>query len=168
MKGDRLKLWIAEGFGSGRVPKAPGTVGSLVGIPWFIALLATGSMIAFVAGAIIGIGLSVWLCGEAERISGKHDPGSVVLDEIIAIPICMISWMISVSFRDGAWPGAAVLSESGTWIIISIAWILFRVFDIWKPWPVRQSQMFKGGLGVTADDVLAAVYVNLVMLPFLL
>ena len=168
MSGDQVKLWIAEGFGTGRVPKAPGTAGSLVGIPWLLVLLLAGSPIVFFVGMGLGAILSVWLCGEGERISGKHDPGSIVIDEIIAIPMCLIAWLVSVWVENAEWPGFSIVQQPESWLVIGAAWVLFRVFDIWKPWPIRQSQVFAGGFGVTIDDVLAAVYVNLVMLPFLL
>src|SRR6266850_1448021 len=74
-------LWIAQGFGVGRIPLAPGTFGSLVGVLWFGLLLATGSLWILALSTLLGIALSVWLCGRAEKILGQRDPGSIVLDE---------------------------------------------------------------------------------------
>jgi len=84
---DRFILWIAQGCFTGRIPVAPGTFGSLAGLLWVDALLATRSPWAFAAGALVGIACSVWFCGRAERILGQTDPGSVVLDEIAAMPV---------------------------------------------------------------------------------
>src|SRR5271170_393685 len=78
-----MKLWIAQGFGVGRIPIAPGTFGSIVGLGWLALLLCVPSWPLFIAGNAAAVALSVWLCGEAERMLNKKDPGSVVLDEIV-------------------------------------------------------------------------------------
>src|SRR5262245_53097009 len=83
-----LKLWLAQGFGIGRIPFAPGTFGSLLGLLWFALLISTSKLWVLIAGTLLGLGLSVWLCGEGERILKQKDPGSVVLDEVAAIPLC--------------------------------------------------------------------------------
>ena len=88
-----VKLWIAQGFGVGRIPRAPGTFGSLVGVLWFGLLLMPGSMGIFIGGTIAAIALSVWLCGAGEQLLGQKDPGSVVLDEIAALPVCFLGWV---------------------------------------------------------------------------
>src|ERR1035438_4544648 len=74
-----VKLWIAQGFGVGRIPGAPGTFGSVAGLLWFGLLLMTGNLWLFTAGTIAAIALSVWLCGAAEKRLGQTDPGSVAL-----------------------------------------------------------------------------------------
>ena len=163
---DELSLWLAQGFDIGRIPVAPGTFGSLVGVLWFASLLVPGSLLLYVLGTIVGLAASVRCCGEAERILGEQDPGSVVLDEIAAIPICFAPWVLIEWWRLGAMPGTEVfLAGTGGWKTLGV-YVLFRVFDVWKPWPVRQSQNLPGGWGVTADDVLAAMYVALVSLFF--
>lgn len=162
---DRLKLWIARGFDSGKFPIAPGTAGSFVGVLWFVILVSSGHYWIYIAGNMIGILLSVRLCGEAEIILGKRDPESVVLDEIVAVPICYVSWMVIQAIRSGHWLEAEELLGGYQWIFLGIGFVLFRAFDIVKPWPVRQSQNLPSGLGVTLDDLLAAVYVNAVMIP---
>ena len=158
---DKLLLWIAQGFGIGRIPFAPGTFGSVLGVLWFVLLVLSGSVWVLAGGIIAGVAASVWLCGEAERILGKTDPGCVVLDEIIAIPICFLTWT-ALAAPGTALPPAAFFFEQGTWPITAGVFLAFRFFDILKPWPVRQSQSLHGGWGVTIDDVLAAVYVNVV------
>jgi len=157
---NRLILWLAQGFGSGRIPFAPGTFGSVVGLLWFYLLLLPRNSAVFVVGAVAGIFLSVWLCGAGEKILNQRDPGSIVLDEIIAIPMCFGSWLAWVYFKTETWPAAEYFfTEKNLWMTIGV-FVLFRLFDIAKPWPVKQSQNLPGGWGVTLDDVLAAVYVN--------
>lgn len=163
---DDWYLWLARGLDVGRIPFAPGTFGSLVGLLWFLVLVVPGSFTVFIAGCLVGIFVSVKCCGEAERILGKEDPGEVVLDEIVAIPICFVPWLIAEVWQHGAVPlPDAFLTGNGLWKTLGL-YVLFRVFDIWKPWPVRQSQGLPGGIGVTADDVLAACYVAVLSLFF--
>lgn len=159
-----LKLWIAQGFGIGRIPVAPGTFGSVVGILWFALLIAPGNLWLFVAGIIAGAALSVWLCGEGEKILNQKDPGSVVLDEIAAIPLCFAGWAGQVFWKTGAMPRLEDILGGQRWLAALGVFVAFRFFDVLKPWPVRQSQSLPGGWGVTVDDLLAAVYVNAVVL----
>jgi phosphatidylglycerophosphatase A len=163
-----VRLFVAQGFGVGRIPFAPGTFGSLLGLGWFAMLIATGNFWAYLAGAIEGIAFSIWLCDDAERILDKKDPGSVVLDEMIAIPFCFLPWVASEWWRTDTLPALAIFfAGRALWMTLGIV-ALFRVFDIWKPWPVRQVQRLPGGWGVTIDDLLAAVYVALISLLFVL
>jgi len=157
-----MKLWIAQGFGVGRIPIAPGTFGSIVGLGWFAVLLCAHSWAIFIVGNLLAVALSVWLCGGAERILNRRDPGSVVLDEIVAMPICFIGWLAIVWWPQHHWPGVEFFWVR--WPSTIGVFALFRLFDVLKPWPVRQSQNLWGGLGITVDDVLAAVYVNIVVL----
>lgn len=159
-----MRLWIAQGFGVGRIPFAPGTFGSVLGIGWFALLLASGRIWLLLAGSVAGLALSVWLCGVAERVLGKKDPGSVVLDEITAMPVCFLVWVGIIYWRTGALPRPELLFARGQWLLTLGVFAAFRLVDIAKPWPVRQSQSWPGGWGITVDDLLAAVYVNLVTL----
>lgn len=157
-------LWLAQGFGVGRIPFAPGTFGSLVGLLWFALLLMTGNVWLFAAGTIIGVALAVWSCSAAEKILRQKDPGSVVLDEIAALPICFAGWMGILLVKNGAWPSPDYFFSKENWLLTLGVFAAFRFFDIAKPWPVRQSQSLPGGWGVTVDDVLAAIYVSLATL----
>lgn len=169
---NRLIVWIAQGFGVGRIPFAPGTFGSLVGLVWFGVLLIPRSFEFYVGGMLAGFTLSVWICGAAEKILKQKDPGSIVLDEIVAIPLCFF-WVIGFDHRyphhgsmpavENLWQLDGPIGLLGTLAVFAA----FRLFDIWKPWPVRQSQRLPGGWGVTVDDLLAAVYVNLFVVIFL-
>jgi phosphatidylglycerophosphatase A len=159
-----LILWLAHGFGVGRVPFAPGTFGTLVGLLWFAVLLSTQTIWGFFGGLAGGVIAAVAICGKAEAILQQRDPGSIVLDEICAMPICFIPWVVTEVVRKDAWPPLETFFGANAWYITAIIFVLFRVFDIAKPWPVRQSQRLPGGCGVVADDVLAAVYVCAVSL----
>ena len=140
-------LFIAQGFGSGRIPFAPGTFGSLIGLLWSYLLWLTGNFGWYFLGTILGLAVSVWLCGKAERILNQTDPGSIVLDEIAAMPLCFTVWLASHGLT------------MPDWKIVLTMFVLFRVFDIAKPWPIRRTQKLPGGWGVTVDDALAAGYV---------
>ena len=154
-------LWVAQGFGSGRCPIGPGTAGSFVGVGWLLILLWTGSFWLFAVGSAAAVFVSVWVCGEAEELIGRTDPPSVVLDEIIAVPLCYAGWVGWMWSKEHALPRPLSLFDSSTWLLTVALLILFRIFDIWKPWPVFQSLSLPGGWGITVDDVLAAIYVNL-------
>lgn len=152
------KLWVAQGFGVGRIPVAPGTFGSLVGLAWTAVLLAAGNGWIYLLGCSAGFVLSVWLCGEAERQLKQTDPGCIVLDEIAALPVCFAPWVIQQGYKS---TGNFAMSDWATqWHggLPLAGFLLFRLLDIWKPWPVRQSQRLPGGWGVTVDDFLAATY----------
>lgn len=161
-----IRLFVAQGFGIGRIPFAPGTFGSFLGLAWFALLVSTGNFWAYLAGCIEGVAFSIWLCDDAEKILGETDPGSVVLDEIIAIPFCFLPWVASLWWHDGALPDVAhFFTGRALWMTLGLV-ALFRVFDIWKPWPIRQLQHLPGGWGVTVDDVVAAGFVAALSLFF--
>jgi phosphatidylglycerophosphatase A len=154
-------LWLAQGLGVGRIPVAPGTWGSLLGLGWTAALLAAGHFGLFWIGLAGGFLLSVWACGHAERRLQRMDPPSVVLDEIAAVPLCYAGWITMVYWQTGHILGLAQFFRFGAWPVTLGLWAAFRFCDIVKPWPVRQSQSLPGGWGITVDDFLAAAYVNL-------
>jgi phosphatidylglycerophosphatase A len=160
-------LWLAQGFGIGRIPVAPGTFGSVVGLAWFAVLLLAGNIWLFLIGCLIGLALSVWLCGAGEKILKAKDPGSIVFDEIAAIPICFIGWIAIHLWKVGSFPPPEYFFSKQNILPTIGVFAAFRFFDVLKPWPVRQSQSLSGGWGVTVDDALAAVYVNVVALAIL-
>jgi phosphatidylglycerophosphatase A len=157
-------LWIAQGFGVGRIPVAPGTFGSVIGLGWLALLLLTGNLWLFLAGSIAGLLLSVWVCGVGEKILKQKDPGSVVFDEIAAIPFCFTGWIAILMWKTGSFPAPENFFSRQQWLPTLGVFAAFRFFDVLKPWPVRQSQSLPGGWGVTIDDALAAVYVNAVII----
>ncbi len=159
-----MKLWIAQGFGVGRIPVAPGTFGSLVGVLWFGLLLMTGSLWLFTAGTIAGIALSVWLCGAAEKAWGKRTPAPWCWMKLRRCRFVSSPGWQSCFGRPARCRPSRYFFSARTWPLTLGVFVAFRFFDVAKPWPVRQSQSLPGGWGVTIDDVLAAVYVNVVVL----
>ena len=138
---------IATWFGCGYFPWGPGTIGSLAAV--FIAFLLhtyLGSgRSTFLLLTLMLLGPGIWAATQAERLVGKEDPGLVVVDEVLG------QWVTLL--------GATVL-EWKTWIA---AFVLFRIFDIWKPWPVRQFERLPGGLGIVTDDLAAGIYAALIL-----
>jgi phosphatidylglycerophosphatase A len=145
---ERLVKFFATGFGSGCLPKAPGTWGTVVGIAyaWALSLLDWRWQLGIIVSVLL---LAVWLSGVAERLFQRKDAQEIVIDEIAAFPLAAFF----------AWGG-----ERWTPLLVGAAFVLFRIADILKPFPARQSQQLRGGWGVVADDVVAAVYAGTVIL----
>ncbi len=137
---ERLVRWLACGFGAGRVPVAPGLAGSVVGVGYWWVLAGAGSGWLYAMVTLAGLGGAVWVAGAAARAAGEHDPAWVVIDELTAVPVAL-----AASGRLPAWQ-------------IALGLVLFRVFDVWKPFPIRRLQSWPAGWGIVADDVLAAGY----------
>ncbi|MGH8192348.1 MAG: phosphatidylglycerophosphatase A family protein [Rhodanobacteraceae bacterium] len=137
--------WIATALGAGLSPKAPGTAGSAVALlPWWFLLrgLAPGW---YVLVLVVGFALGVWACEVSGRRLGVHDHGALVWDEVI-----------------GMWLTLFVAPPEWWWMVVGF--VLFRLFDIWKPWPVRVAdRRVHGGFGVMLDDVLAGLYALIVL-----
>ena len=136
--------FLSLGLGSGLSPKAPGTVGTLVGFPLFWLLMDLPQLQQWL-GLLLLFMLGIWCCEFTGRALGVSDHGAIVWDEIVAM--------------------AGVLTtvpHSWGWAVAAFA--LFRLFDIWKPFPVRWADRHvKGGLGVMLDDVLAAIMAIVVL-----
>lgn len=152
---DSVTLFIAEGFGSGRMPVGPGTWGSLVGVGWMVILLGIHDPRWAALITVAAIGISVPVCSRAERILGREDPGSVVLDEIVALPLTFLGPLIVL----GTWPTSSGIADLAHrfWPEWVVGFLAFRVFDIAKPGPIRRVQDLPSGWGVVADDLLAAL-----------
>ena len=144
---DRWLLWVAEGFGTGRLKPGPGTWGTFVGLAWHALLAWLLPPWAWAVVVLAATFLAVPVCARAEKILGKEDPGSVVLDEIVAVPWCFAG---AVLFN--VLPMVQV-----PWVMWVAVFIGFRFFDIVKPPPIRQLQAFPNGWGVVVDDVAAAI-----------
>lgn len=134
----------------------------MLGLGWFALLLLPGSSWVFITGIVIGLAVSVWACDAGEKALGKKDPGSVVLDEVAAIPVCFLAWVGIEYFRNSNLCPPSYFFSGKNWLCTLGVFAAFRLFDIAKPWPARQSQSLPGGWGITIDDALAALYVNLV------
>ena len=137
--------WLACGFGSGLAPVAQGTFGSLAAIlPWL--LLRQLSLPMNVLVIVIGFAVGVWACDVAGRALGVDDHRSLVWDEFIGQWIALLPALL------------------GPWWAVVLGFALFRLFDVWKPWPIRYlDQHLKGGLGVMMDDVIAGVFAAIVL-----
>jgi phosphatidylglycerophosphatase A len=132
--------FIAFGGGAGLAPRAPGTVGSAVGIvaAWGLLALPFGWQLAVVGLAVAG---GIWVCGESARRLGAHDHPGIVFDEIAAVLL-----------------GALLVSRRSV-LALALLFVFFRVFDIAKPWPIRDvDHRLGGGLGIMLDDLIAALY----------
>ena len=154
-RGEAVVVCLAQGLGIGRMRPAPGTWGSLLGVAWTAALLSTGSPWAYGLGAMAGVMVAIPVCTAAERLLEAHDPPSVVIDEVVAMPVAfgghVILWMAS----GAGLPSWAMIPA--WWPYLAAAFVLFRILDIAKPWPIRALQRLPGGHGVVLDDVAAAL-----------
>jgi phosphatidylglycerophosphatase A len=130
--------FMAFGFGSGLAPYASGTFGTLPAL-LLCALLGGLPVVLYLAIIVLGFTAGIWFCNEATSYLGSHDHGAIVWDEIIGMLITMIAVPVSV----------------GTLIA---GFFLFRLFDVWKPWPIRwMDESIDGGLGIMIDDVFAGL-----------
>ena len=136
--------FFAIGFGAGASPIMPGTMGTLVAIPIYLLMqLFPLPIYTLILAAMICIGF--WLCDVADKAAGVHDHSSIVWDEIVGYLLTM--WAIPVS-----------------WISVVLGFLLFRLFDIWKPWPISWvNDKVGGGVGVVVDDLLAGVFAWVVL-----
>ena len=130
--------FLAYGFGAGLSPKAPGTMGTVAAIPIYLLLAWAGPLVYYPSLAVALVA-GVFICGYTAKRMGVEDPGPVVWDEVVGYLITMaglpfgIGWMLA-------------------------GFLIFRLFDIWKPWPIGWlDRNVKGGLGIMLDDVVAAV-----------
>lgn len=128
----------------GRRLPAPGTWGSLAGLLYFAACFRQAGSGGILLASLIGGYLAVLWCGEAEVRLGRSDPGEVILDEFVAMPLCFLGW------RELAPAGPA-------WLVLLAGFGLFRFFDIAKPLGIARLQDLPGGWGVVADDYAAAL-----------
>jgi phosphatidylglycerophosphatase A len=135
----KLAHFLAFGFGAGKAPVAPGTFGTLVGIAAYL-LLQPLSALSYAVTVLALFALGVWLCQVTERDLKVHDHPGIVWDEIVG-------YLITMFMAPAGW----------AWIVAGF--LLFRLFDIWKPFPIRQlERRIQGGFGNMLDDALAGLY----------
>lgn len=136
--------FFSLGFGTGLAPTAPGTFGTLPALflVWLFAPLGTA---AYFGVVVLFVLLGVYLCGATAKAMGEHDAPAIVWDEIAGFMIAMIAIPVSM-------------------LSLFLAFVLFRFFDILKPWPIRWfDQHVEGGLGIMLDDVLAGLFTLIIM-----
>jgi phosphatidylglycerophosphatase A len=147
---DTLAYWLATGFGAGLLPGAPGTFGAVEGVLAFLAIqrMATSGNLTTrpLHFAYAGVNVAVFLIGVAAsnrvcRLLAQKDPGRVVIDEVNGQMISLTPLLASPSLLG-----------------VLAGFVLFRLFDIWKPFPIRRLERLSEGLGVMADDALAGIY----------
>lgn len=129
---------LGLGFGSGLAPKAPGTVGTLVAIPVVILVAMLGD-IAFAVATALACVVGIYICGATAKAMGEHDHPAIVWDEIAGYMVAMLAVPVS-------------------WQTLLVAFLLFRLFDISKPWPIGWlDRRVHGGLGIMVDDIIAGL-----------
>jgi phosphatidylglycerophosphatase A len=129
--------WVAVGFGTGWSPIMPGTVGTLVGLPLAWGLMRLPDLWCQIGTCLILTLIAIPICSVAEKMIGGKDPGCIVADEYLTLPI-------------------TVIGLTNPWALLS-GFILHRIFDITKPPPIKQLQDIHGGFGIVIDDFLAAL-----------
>lgn len=130
--------WLAFGFGAGFAPKAPGTIGTIVALLPYL-LLAHLSPLLYLSVIVVSLLLGVWICGRTTHDLGVHDHGGIVWDEFV-----------------GLWIALFLVPVSVYWV--ACGFLLFRLLDILKPWPIKWAdQQLQGGWGIMLDDVLAGI-----------
>ncbi len=139
-----LRVWqdpwhfLAFGYGLGAMPIAPGTFGSLIGLIYYWLMFPLGWTI-YITLTIVATCFGFWLCGKVSDDLGVHDHGGIVWDEVVGILLTFLFVTPNI-------------------ITMTAGFLLFRLFDIWKPWPIKVvDRQVQGGLGIMLDDVLAAV-----------
>ena len=136
--------FLALGFGSGLAPKAPGTFGTLAAVPLFL-LLAMLTPTYYLAAVVVMSIAGIYICGKAANDVGVHDHPAIVWDEFVGYFITM--FMVPVS-----------------WQSVLVGFLLFRVFDILKPWPISFiDKKMSGGAGIMFDDILAGIFSLVIM-----
>jgi phosphatidylglycerophosphatase A len=128
----------------GRKLPAPGTWGSLAGLLYFAVFFYRAGFVPVVLASAFAAYFAVGICGEAEVRLNKRDPGEVILDEVVAMPLCFLGWWQLLT----VWPA---------WVVLLAGFLLFRVYDIVKPCGIRRLQALPGGWGVVIDDTVAAL-----------
>ena len=146
----RLAKWIATVFGVGYTRPAPGTWGSLVALPWGWLLTELGGLPLLAVGVGVAFALGWWATARMTAGSDDHDPSEIVIDELVGqwialMPVSYAAWMLDINMIR-MWPG------------VIGAFVLFRLFDIWKPGPVGWADRRGDPLGVMLDDVIAGIF----------
>ncbi len=141
---ERVAFAIALWFGCGLSPIAPGTVGTLGALPLYLVARAGGPL-AILAVAVLVTVVGIWAAGVVARSRASADPQIVVVDEVAGVLV-------------------ALAAAPPTWSGVALAVVLFRFFDVTKPFPARAAERLHGGLGIVLDDVVAGIYAASIVL----
>jgi phosphatidylglycerophosphatase A len=138
---NKIALILSSWFGTGLIPRMPGTVATLATIPVVIVMSRLGQLFGAIYLVILIFG-AVWSSGVAERLMGRDDPSEVVIDEVAGFMLTM--YLLPLS-----------------WLSLALGFIMFRFFDILKPFPIKRLERIGGGKGIVLDDLVAGVYAGL-------
>lgn len=131
--------FLAFGFGSGLAPWVPGTMGTLMAVPFYLLAAHFLSLALYLALLVVAFTIGIYLCGRTAEKLGVHDHGGIVWDEFVGF------WLTMVAVPPG-------------WFWVLLGFVLFRIFDMVKPWPIRAvDRRVGGGFGIMIDDVLAGL-----------
>ena len=140
----RLAVFIATVGYCGYSPIAPGTAGSIAGLVVYLLVWWTRSPLVEVSLIVVTFVIGTWAATHAERYFGAIDPGPVVIDEVLGM-------LVTLAFIPAGWTAAVC------------GFVLFRIFDVIKPFPANKLEHFHGGFGIMADDAMAGIYANLAL-----
>jgi phosphatidylglycerophosphatase A len=141
---DKVVLFLATGFGIGHIPVAPGTFGSILGLPLGFVLAELALPVAIAIAGLFVLG-SIWIANVAEKLMQKPDPGCIVIDEIAGMAVTLVGLPVDLTTA-------------------LMGFIIFRILDILKPFPIRYlDQRLVGGWGVVMDDVAAGIIANMIL-----
>lgn len=149
---DRFIVFCGVGFGSGLMPKAPGTWGSAFALLFIPLWLVSGFTLSVILITIMSV-VGIYICDHTAKIMNVHDDGRIVWDEFAGQSITLLP-LIYFNLIDIKWS--------------LIAFVLFRIFDVWKPWPIRVAdQKVAGGFGIMLDDLIAGAWAALCIIVYL-
>ena len=141
---DEAVLFLATGFYIGNIPFAPGTFGTVLGLPLCFVLAGLKLPLAIVC-TVLFIAIAVWVANDAEKLLKKKDPGCIVIDEIAGMAVTLVGLPFNLTTA-------------------LIGFIIFRILDILKPFPIRSlDKRISGGVGIVIDDVVAGIFANLLL-----
>jgi phosphatidylglycerophosphatase A len=137
----KISLTLSTWFGIGLLPVSPGTFGAIAAVPLVFGLACLGTVPGVFIIAMV-VAVAIWTSDRSQELLGNGDPSEVVIDEVAGFLLTMF-----------------LLPPS--WLTLGLGFVLFRVFDILKPYPIKQAEKLRGGLGIVMDDLVAGIYAHL-------
>ena len=137
----KISLTLSTWFGTGLLPVAPGTFGTIAAVPLVFGLACLGIVPGVFIIAMV-VAVAIWTSDRSRKLLGNNDPSEVVIDEVAGFLLTMFLLPLS-------------------WLTLGLGFILFRIFDIFKPYPIKQAEKLRGGMGIVMDDLVAGIYAHL-------
>ena len=137
----KISLTLSTWFGTGLLSVAPGTFGTIAAVPLVFGVACLGTVPGVFIIAMV-VAVAIWTSDRSEELLGNDDPSEVVIDEVAGFLLTMFLLPLS-------------------WLTLGLGFILFRGFDIFKPYPIKQAEKLRGGLGIVMDDLVAGIYAHL-------